>query len=41
MRFAKQKETGQLDKTPTSVKLGGTLDCLESFLYSLKYFKHI
>ena len=41
MRFAKQKETGQLDKTPKTVAMGGTLDCLESFLYALKYFRKI
>lgn len=41
MRFAKQKETGQLDKTPKTIAMGGTLDCLESFLYALKYFRKI
>lgn len=41
MRFAKQKETGQLDKTPKSIAQGGTLDCLESFFYALKYFKRL
>jgi hypothetical protein len=41
MRFAKQKETGQLDKSPTTIKLGGTMDSLESFFYALQYYKHI
>ena len=41
MRFAKQKETGQLDKTPKTVSMGGTLDCLESFFYAMKYFKKL
>jgi hypothetical protein len=40
MHFAKQKETGVLNKDPTMTKVAGTMDELESFLYAMQYFTH-